>query len=70
LAFAVTSCETDNEDSLCDEELQISEDDALATTIFDDAFNDAQDALNNIELKSTEAVVCKSVDHTWQAHIS
>jgi hypothetical protein len=65
LAFTLTSCEIKDTGSLTDEELQISEDDALATTIFDDAFNEAEEALDNLQLKSTDAIVCKSVDHTW-----
>ena len=66
LVFAVTSCEIEKEDSLSDEVLQFSEDDALATTIFNDALNDAENALEDFDLKSTGAIVCKSVDHTWQ----
>ncbi len=66
MVFAVTSCEKNDTATLSDEELQISEDDVLATTIYDNAFNDAEDALASLQLKSTEAIICKSVEHTWQ----
>lgn len=65
ITIMIISCEKNDTSSFSDEELQITEDDALATTIFNDAYNDVEDALSYLQLKSTEAIVCKSIDHTW-----
>ena len=65
LAIMIISCEKNDTGSISDEELQISEDDALVTTIFNDAYNDVEDELSRLQLKSTETFICKSVEHVW-----
>jgi len=65
-AFILISCEKENTSTISDEVLQVSEDDALATTIFDDVYEDAENALTSLQLKSTDVMICRSVDYVWK----
>jgi archaellum component FlaF (FlaF/FlaG flagellin family) len=65
-ALILISCEKENTSAISDEILQVSEDDALATTIFDDVFEDAENALTSLQLKSTDAIICRGVDYEWK----
>jgi len=65
-AFVLISCEKENTSIISDEVLQVSEDDALATTIFDDVYEDVENALTSLQLKSTDAMICRSVDFEWK----
>lgn len=66
VAFVLISCEKENTSLISDELLQVSEDDALATTIFDDVYEDVENALTSLQLKSTDAMMCRSVDFEWK----
>ena len=66
-AFILMSCEKQTSTTtFSDEELQTSEDDLLATSLFNDVFNDVDNALTSLQLKSTDAIICRSVDHEWK----
>ena len=56
-AFILISCEKENTNLISDELLQVSEDDALATTIFDDVYDYVENALISLQLKSTDAMM-------------
>ena len=64
-AIILISCEKETKSAIDDEDLQVTEDDALATIIFDDAYNDVENALTSLQLKYTDAIICRSVDHEW-----
>jgi hypothetical protein len=66
LGLMFTSCEKEDvTNASFDEEIEISEDDALMTDIFDDVFNDAELAENEDGLKSGSAIVCRTVERDW-----
>ncbi len=66
LSFVFTSCEKDESGEVAmNEEMEISEDDALMTDVFDDAFNDAELAEMEEGLKSASTIVCRQVDKKW-----
>lgn len=65
--LAFTSCEKEKESTASlDYETQVSEDDALASDIFDDVINDVEFLETAYSLKSAEAVVCRTVDREWK----
>lgn len=66
ITFVFSACEKENTgDAVMDKEIEITEDDALMTDVFDDVFNDAELAEEESGLKSGSAVVCRSVDREW-----
>ena len=66
ISFVFTSCEKDESgDPTMNEEMEVSEDDALMTDVFDDAFNDAELAEMESGLKSAAAITCREVDKEW-----
>ncbi len=66
--LALTSCEKESKSiASLDYEIQVSEDDAIATDIFDDVINDVEFLETVLSLKSAEAVVCRTVDREWKA---
>jgi hypothetical protein len=66
LSFVFTSCEKDESGEVAmNEEMEVSEDDALMTDVFDDAFNDAELAEMEEGLKSASTIVCRKVDKEW-----
>ncbi len=65
-SLMVTSCEKASDNNAT--EVSAAEDDALATLMFDDVFNEVEDAMSAMEnsiygnqLKSADAVVCKTI---------
>lgn len=66
MGLTFTSCEKEeSNDPTMDKEVEISEDDALMTDVFDDAFNDAELAEMESGLKSGNAIVCRKVEKEW-----
>lgn len=66
LSLTFTSCEKDESADLSmNEEMEVTEDDALMTDVFDDAFNDAELAEMEDGLKSASTIVCREVDREW-----
>lgn len=66
VGFILTSCEKNKDtDVNLDAELEIAEDDALATNMLDDVFNEAEEADTELSLKSASTVICRDVDKEW-----
>ncbi len=66
ISIFFSSCEKEKTTSVnMDAELEIAEDDALATNILDDVFNDAENADTDLSVRSASTILCRDVDKEW-----